>query len=126
MIPGNESGWEEFDLRVGIKQKALEDGGVGGGGEVGPKTWVQTIGESPWTGSLGHEKSKKDKELNIKTFEEQISDAKQSLNRNEVLKKTMPGQTHEPEYYFRHILLKVSQGASNEWFEKCESESDLR
>ena len=41
-------------------------------GEVGPKTWVQTIGESPWTGSLGHEKSKKDKELNIKTFGEQI------------------------------------------------------
>ena len=36
MIPG--SGWEAFDLRVGIKQKALEDGGVGGGGEVGPKT----------------------------------------------------------------------------------------
>ena len=26
MIPGNESGWEAFDLRVGIKQKALEDG----------------------------------------------------------------------------------------------------
>ena len=25
MIPGNEFGWEAFDLRVGIKQKALED-----------------------------------------------------------------------------------------------------
>ena len=39
MIPGNESGWEAFDLRVGIKQKALEDGGVGVGGEVrwGPR-----------------------------------------------------------------------------------------
>ena len=37
MIPGNESGWEAFDLRVGIKQKALEDGGVGGCVRWGPR-----------------------------------------------------------------------------------------
>ena len=37
MILGNESGWEAFDLRVGIKQKALEDRGVGGW--VGEVRW---------------------------------------------------------------------------------------